>query len=252
MKAVNLIPSDAPGGRSDGLRTGLASYVLLGVLVVLLLGMTTYVLTGNDIAERRDQLASLETQATAVQREAERLRPYVAFATLAQSRVQTVRQLGAARFDWHRTFTGLAKVLPDNVWLTSLLGTVAPGVTVEGGASGTTNALRSSVPSPAIELAGCTTSHEGVVRLISRLRLLPDVQRVSLADSVKLDSSSGAGGGDDDCRHGHASFPQFNLVVFFAALPAAPSPPTAATASSTSDPAAAAPAPASPTGGGVQ
>lgn len=252
MKAVNLIPSDAPGGRSDAVRAGLASYVLLGVLVVLLLGVTAYVLTGNDIAERRDQLVSLETRATEVQRQAERLNPYVEFATLAQARVQTVRQLGAARFDWHRAFTDLAKVLPDNVWLTSLLGSVAPGVTVEGGASGTTSGLRSSLPSPAIELTGCTTSHEGVVRLISRLRLLPDVQRVSLADSVKLDDSGGgATAGDDDCRHGHSSFPQFNLVVFFDALPAVPAPPTGTVA--TSDPAAAAPSTTAPaTGGGVQ
>ena len=120
MKAVNLIPSDARGGRgSVGPGASVATYALLGVLAVLLVGVTAFVLTGNDVAKRRDELATLQTQATAVQLQAERLHPYVEFQTLAQARVQTVRQLGAARFNWHRAFTDLSKVLPDNVWLTS-------------------------------------------------------------------------------------------------------------------------------------
>ncbi len=265
MKAVNLIPSDAPGGRSGGSGTSVVTYVLLGAMAVLLLGVTTFVLTGNDVAKRRDELATLQTQATAVQMQAERLHPYVEFSTLAQARVQTVRQLGAARFNWHRAFTDLSTVLPDNVWLTSLLGTVAPGVTVDGGASGGTSSLRSAVPNPAIEMTGCTTSHEGVVRLVSRLRLLHGVQRVSLADSVEQDSTAGSSGGGGsasygDCRHGHANFPQFDVVVFFAPLPTLPAPasadPTATTATSTPAPAGAAtpsttPA-TTPTGSGAQ
>lgn len=255
MKAVNLIPSDAPGGRGgSGSGAGVATYALLGVLAVLLVGVTAFVLTGNDVAKRRDELATLQTQATAVQRQAERLHPYVEFQTLAQARVQTVRQLGATRFDWHRAFTDLSTVLPDNVWLTSLQGTVAPGVTLEAGTSGGTSSLRSSLPNPAIEITGCTTGHEGVVRLVSRLRLLHGVERVSLADSVKADSAPGSsgsgGGGDSDCRHGNASFPQFDVVVFFAPLPTVPAPASTdpAAAATAGDVAAASPTPA-PSGG---
>lgn len=263
MKAVNLIPSDAPGGRTDAAgRSGGAVYLLLGVLAVLLVGVTAYVLAGNRVTEQRNKLAVLQTQASAAQQQAERLHPYVEFATIAQARVQTVRQLGAARFDWHRAFTDLSKVLPDNVWLTSVLGTVASGVSVGGGGGGT-NGLRSSLPDPAIELTGCTTSHEGVVRLVSHLRLLRGVERVSLADSVKADaisggggdSGGGGGGSSDDCRHGHGDFPQFNIVIFFAPLPAAPSPAPAPAAATTAPAAAATPgttAPASSTGGGTQ
>jgi Tfp pilus assembly protein PilN len=256
MKAVNLIPSDAPGGRG-GPRTSAATYALLGVMAVLLVGVTAFVLTGNDVAKRRDELAVLQTQATAVQLEAERLHPYVEFATLAQARVQTVRQLGAARFNWHRAFTDLSKVLPDNVWLTSLLGTVAPAVSVEGGGAGGTNGLRSSLPNPAIELTGCTTSHDGVVRLVSRLRLLHGVERVTLADSMKVDDTAGGSGANDDCRHGNGNFPQFDAVIFFAPLPTAQAPATAdPTAATASAPAAAATAgtttPASSTAGGAQ
>ncbi|HET6448367.1 MAG TPA: PilN domain-containing protein [Conexibacter sp.] len=258
MRAVNLIPADAPGGRVDAGRT-YGVYALLGVLTALVVGVTAYVLAGNAVTKHRDELATLQTQVTAVQVEAEHLHRYVAFGRLAQARVLTVRQLGATRFDWHHALAELSKVLPDNVWLTSLLGTVAPGVTVEGGASGTTDALRASVPDPAIELTGCTTSHDGVVRLVSRLRLLDGVQRVSLADSVKSDDSPGGGSGSsetsagsDDCRHGNINFPQFDLVVFFAPLPAAPSASSSTAAATSSASTAATPeatAPASSTGG---
>ena len=47
---------------------------------------------------------------------------------------------------------------------------------------------------------------------------------MSLADSVKADvqlssSDGGSSTGGDDCRHGHTSFPQFDLVIFFDPLP---------------------------------
>jgi Tfp pilus assembly protein PilN len=252
MRAVNLIPGDSvrSGGRSGG-----GAYVLLAVLAALVVGVAYHVLTSNAIADRHAQLTRLQVQTRAAQAQAEATRPYREFASLAQARVQTIRQLGAARFDWHRALSDLSKVMPDNVWLSSLLGTVAPGVSVEGGASGATSTLRSALPNPAIELTGCTTDHDSVVRLISRLRLVDGVQRVALADSSKETTAGGGGGGGPagggDCRHGHASFPQFDVVIFFAPLPAVPSPSQgaggSATAAAGAQPIAAqsAPAPAS-------
>jgi Tfp pilus assembly protein PilN len=221
VRAVNLIPGEV---RRGGVRSGGSVYVLLGLLGVLVAGVAFNVLTNNTIADRRAQVDTLQEQVQAAQAQATQVQPYRDFAALAQARVETVRQLGASRFDWPRAFAGLSKVIPDNVWLTSLLGTVTPGVTVEGSASGTTSTLRSSITAPAIEMTGCTTNHDSVARLISRLRLMDGVQRVSLADSAKADqSASGGGGGSgDDCRHGHANFPQFDVVVFFDAPPALP------------------------------
>jgi hypothetical protein len=131
-------------------------------------------------------------------------------------------------------------VIPDDVWLSSLNGTVAPGVSVSGGDSGGASDLRSAIPNPAIEISGCTVAHESVVRLISRLRLLRDVQRVSLADSSK-----NTGG---DCQHGHTNFPQFHLVVFFTPIPTVAPPATAQTpgAAPVADASGTVPAPTSP------
>ncbi len=232
MKAVNLIGGKGAAGAGRG--AGMA-YALLGVLAVLVVGVAYSVLTSNTIAERRAQLAAVSTQAQTAQAQAVSMKTYSDFATLAKKRVDTIRQLGATRFDWHRSFEQLAKVLPSNVWLTSLLGTVTSGVSVPGASSGATSTLRGAMPNPAIELSGCTTSHDDVVRLISHLRLIDGVVRVSLADSTKGDSSSGGGGGGNDsgdCRHGHANYPQFDAVVFFEPLPVAPSLPGSAAATS--------------------
>jgi Tfp pilus assembly protein PilN len=244
VRAINLIPAESRGGGAA--RSGGAAYVLLGVLALLVVGVAAYVLTSNKIEERQVQLATLQTQVDAAQQQAEARRPYREFAALAQARVETIRQLGAARFDWHDALSNLSKVVPENVWLTSLLGTVTTGVSVEGGSSGAAGSLRSALPNPAIELTGCTTSHEGVARLISRLRLIDGVERVSLADSSK----GGAGGGSD-CQHGHDQFPQFDLVVFFAPLPAVPSPPSASVSAAPASQTSAnpTPAPSGPAGG---
>jgi hypothetical protein len=68
--------------------------------------------------------------------------------------------------------------------------------------------------------------------VLTRLRLITGVQRVSLASSTKSDSavagaassgdSAGAGSaGSDDCRHGSRKFPKFSVVIFFNAPPTA-------------------------------
>jgi Tfp pilus assembly protein PilN len=223
MKAINLIPAES---RSGGSRSGGAAYVLLGVLALLLVGVAFHVLTSNAIAERRAELTSLQSQVQAAQAEAAARRPYREFAALAEARVTTVRQLGAARFDWQRALADVSKVIPGDVWLTSLLGTVTTGVSVEGGSSGSTGGLRSALPNPAMEITGCTTSHKAVARLISRLRLLDGVSRVGLADSAKIEGGSG-------CANGHEQFPQFNVVVFFDPVPAPPPPPSTAPVAAT-------------------
>ena len=248
MRAVNLIPSEAGGGGRGGASIG--PWALFAVLGLLLVGVLGYVLTNNQLVDRRAQLSGLQTQAHAIQARADAARPYREFAALAQARVETVRQLGAARFDWHRAFANLAQVIPGDVWLTSLLGTVAPGVSVDGAGSGDTGSLRSALPNPAIELTGCTTGNDEVARLISRLRLMTGVVRVALSSATKDDTSTGGGGGDGgDCRYGHAGFPQFGIVVFFAPLPAVPAPtaPDASGATSASSAAPAAAASSSPT-----
>jgi Tfp pilus assembly protein PilN len=222
VRAVNLIPSDQRRGGGGG--SGGATHVLLAALAAIVVAVGAYVLTDNSVNSRRSELSRVSADATATAQRAVALKPYREFASLRELRVRTVAALAASRFDWQRVMSELARALPDNVWLTSLVGTVAPGVTLDGASStGDTGSLRSAVQSPAVEIVGCTDTQAEVSRVMARLRLLHGVSRVSLAASEKSQSSSGgtggggsAGGADSsDCRNGQTRFPRFEVVVFF-------------------------------------
>jgi Tfp pilus assembly protein PilN len=222
VKAVNLIPADArrTGGGSSELRVPV--YVFLGLLAGILALVTVWVLAGNTIASRNAQLGDLQTQVTAEQALASRLVNYAQFASVAQSRVQTVRTIAATRFHWHTVLSELAQVVPASTHLLSLQGTVAPGASTggSGGGSGGAGALRAQIASPAVEMTGCTAGQDDVARLMSRLRLITGVTRVTLGASVKAASgSSGASvSGNSGCP---ANQPAFDVVVFFEPLPGA-------------------------------
>ena len=59
MRAVNLIPRDQRrgGGGGPGGRTGSAVYIVLGALGALVLAMSVYVLTGNQVNSRKGEVA---------------------------------------------------------------------------------------------------------------------------------------------------------------------------------------------------
>jgi Tfp pilus assembly protein PilN len=220
MRAVNLIPAeDQRGLRGSG--SGLGSYIILGILALAVAASAATALTSRSLAERRDELASVQARTRTAEAEVQRLANYTGFSSLRQKRAETVRSLAASRFDWSHTLHEVARTMPSDAWLTSLRGTVAPGISVEGGSD---DPLRSSVAAPALELVGCTTSQGDVARVISSLRRVDGVQRVSLSSSQKLDNSSGTGSGSSnggDCRHGNLRFPEFSMTLFFSALPAA-------------------------------
>lgn len=229
MKAVNLIPRDGQSGRGPGGLPQGPSLVLIGLLAVALLFVTIAVLTSNTISERKAKLANLTAEVAAAQTQAAQLSNYTSFEQLARTRAETVRQIAAARFDWHAALSDLSKVVPANASLQSLVGSVAPGSTISGGAgggSGIAGELRQDLSVPAIELTGCTSTQDAVAQLISRLRLINGVSRVTLGDSQKqaaaqpgtpvasTSSSAAATGCAPDA-------PTFDLVVFFESLPAA-------------------------------
>jgi Tfp pilus assembly protein PilN len=215
MRAVNLIPADAERGRGRAsLRLAPATYALLGVLSAALVLVTMYVLTSNQLASRKATLANLQSQLQQTQAEAAQLSAYSQFASLAQTRVQTVRGIAATRFDWNAALGSLARVIPANTSLQSLVGTVVPGAS-SGGGSGGNSSLRTDLPGPAFEFTGCTATQDDVARLISRLRAIPDVSRVALGSSAKSQNASSAtstSGSSSGCKPGS---PSFDLVVFY-------------------------------------
>ena len=217
MKAVNLIPVEERRGSGGAAPVGV--YALLGGLAVLLAAVTLLVLTGNQVSTKKNELASVSTQAAAAQRQATALTPYANFAKLQQSRLETVKSLASTRFEWSRAFSDVSHVIGSTVWLTGLTGTVTPGVTVENASSsGDTSTFRQASPNPAHEIAGCAKSNKDVVAFLSRLRAMTGVQRVTLADATKDDNATPAAGKGDSESCGSVHYPDFHAVVFYAPL----------------------------------
>jgi Tfp pilus assembly protein PilN len=250
VRAVNLLPAGSRRG-AGGLSVGGIGpvHVLLAALAIVLVYVTVYVLTDNTISQRKSQLASLNQQLTQEQATIARLNTYTQFEKLAVQRAETVREIAASRFDWHGALSDLSKVMPANASLQSVVASVAPGASVSGaGGVAASGAVRGDINAPAFEIKGCTASQDDVARLVSRLRLINDVQRVTLEDSSKptgsaanVPATSAGANTTGGCR---ANGPSFDLVVFFEPLPGAQAatgtPTSAPTASPAGTPAAAA------------
>ena len=219
MRAVNLIPRDARrGGISPSLGKLGPAHFVVGLMVVALAFVTVYVLANNTVSQRQAQLASLNSQVSSMQAQVARLNSYEQFERLAQARAATVRQIAATRFDWHGALSDLSKVVPANTSLQSLVATVSASGASGAPSAGSGGAVRSAIDAPAFELKGCTGTQDEVAQLMSRLRLINGVQRVTLEDSTKSSSSapgtvsSSAGPSGSGCP---ANGPTFDMVVFF-------------------------------------
>jgi Tfp pilus assembly protein PilN len=222
MKAVNLIPGDGRG-RAAGGGSGIGSYVLLGVLALVVAVGAAYTLVNRSLSDRRHELTTVQARAQASEAQAQALERYTTFAALSAKRAETVRSLAASRFDWSHALHEVSRTMPSYAWLTSMRATVTPSSGVEGGS---TDPLRTALANPAIELVGCTTSPGRVAAVISNLRRIDGVDRVSLSSAVKGDDTStsaspasdgASSSASGDCRHGNARFPQFSMTLFFTA-----------------------------------
>lgn len=207
------------------------------MLAVVVVVVGAWAFANKQLSDRQSDLVAVEREAQAAEAKSNALKPYTDFAALRTARVDTVKGLLDGRFDWAHSLREVARVVPGDVDLTSLVGTVSPSSKVEGGAGAS---LRTALPVPAVDLIGCAKTQAHVATLLARLRAIDGVQRVTLASSEKLDDASP---NESDCR-ANAKMPQFQVTVFYQApdgiVPAA----AAATASNTAAPAASNTAPA--------
>ena len=203
MKAVNLMPRDVrvaggPAGSGSGV------YVLLAGLAALVAIAALWAGAHKQVGDREATLAHVTAQAAAAEKRAAAAAPYVDFAKLAETRVQTVTRLSATRFDWAHGLREVSRVLPADVWLTGLTG-------VSGASDGSPSPTTSAAPAPTFTLQGCTRSQAKVARLMARLRTIDGVRRVALKTSEKPD-----GDGDEACPAHRTSDPRITIAIAFA------------------------------------
>lgn len=253
MKAVNLLPPElrgttkkpaamaaTPGPKASG---GAGPFVVLGVLAFAVLAVAAYVLTSNSIKDREAELARVKADQAATLAKANALKPYADFQTMAVARVATVNALASSRFDWEQSLRDMSRALPGDVHLTKLTGNLGTNA-AEGGAGG--SSIRGALTAPAIELQGCTRTHKDVAQMMSRLRNIRGVTRVSLASSDKeaaagtVAAATSPDGGRPAQLCPKGTPPTFDVVVFFEGSAAVPA--TGATGTTTPE-GAATPAP---------
>lgn len=227
MRPVNLIPAEDRRGRPAA-SGGATSFLIVGFLLAILGGVTALVLTGNQIDEGKAEVAQLEEDRAAAQARASSLQAFADFRGMQQARTATVSSLAQSRFDWERVMRELTYVLPSDVWLVELEGTVSPDVQLENAAE---IAVRDAVPGPALELIGCTVSQDAVGRFASALGDIDGVTRVSVVKSERPELSEAEGtesgsGGEEECRT-RDFITRFEIIAAFDAVPVAASAPGA-------------------------
>jgi Tfp pilus assembly protein PilN len=210
MRAVNLIPGEDRVSRAArSVDSGGFVYVLLGGLAVMVALAGLWASSTRQISSREAALGQVSAEADAAEARAAKAAPYEAFAALAHARVSTVTSLSTTRFDWAHSLHELSRVLPADVWLTSLDG--SSGATGESPST-----TESAAPNPTFEFVGCTSTQARVARLMARLRAVDGVRDVSLKTSEKPD-----GAGAEDCPANAVSDPKFTIAIAFKAPGAA-------------------------------
>ena len=276
MKAVNLIPVERRVGAAVGLgRSQGGAYAVIALVGVLALLVFVYGKASHEVTSDNAQAAKLTTEAERARSDAGALARYNGLIAQSEARTTAAEGLMDQRFDWAHALHELGRVLPSQVSVASLTGTIteteaskkaAPSGSGSSGSgssgssssgssssgtasSGTSSSAASAAASssvtsatpagsvPTVTLVGCATSQTVVAEMLQRMRLIAGVKEASLTSSV---SSTGSGG-STTCPSPN---PTFTVSVSFEPLPA--SIPTSTT--NVSNPATPSGAPASSTG----
>ena len=221
MNPVNLLPAKhrprTPSGGQQG-----SAYVVVGVLGGLLVLVLFYVLTINGVNSRKAQVARAKAATAELQAQASSLSAYGNFVQIKDERVRSVKELADGRIDWERLTRGLARLLPNEVWLisasASASGTPAAAGSSGGSSSGPstsggTSADATAGTTPKVEVVGCAPGQRSVAVTLVRLHELAGATDVTLNDITRPQptasstasgsSSSAAPAGDSDCGSLH-------------------------------------------------
>ena len=187
MRAVNLLPREQVVQKREA-RNPVVLVATIGGAVVLLALVAGFLLATRSVDRQRQALASARAMLAVTPAKTLSAQTQAFRSTVLTQREQRSLALASAlgdRVAWDRILRRMALVLPDDVWLTSLVGT-----TPLQAATSTTTSTTATTPSvlpptaTALTLQGYTYSQAGVARLLERLQVLPDLKNVQLKQSV--------------------------------------------------------------------
>jgi Tfp pilus assembly protein PilN len=181
-------------------KAGGGSYIVIGVLGVLVLMVAGFVLTNNKITSHKSEIAQAQQETQQAQAKVASLQKYGEFDQVAATRVSAVGTLAVNRIDYERLLRETARVLPAGVWLTTLDAESTGGSSSSSTPSSSSSTTGTST-TPTVHLMGCAPSQRSVATTLVRLRAIHGQDDVQLNDSGKALNlgGSGGGGGSTDC-----------------------------------------------------
>jgi hypothetical protein len=209
--------------------------VVLGVLGVLLVMAVAYAFSLNQVNSHKTDIARANGEIEKAKRAVAASTAFGDFHSVKETRVASVKQLAAGRFDWERLMRELALVLPEHTWLldanTTTTGdpsqAAAPGAAAPAaGATAATPAATAdgastAGTSPIMNLKGCALHQKDVAVMLVRLRKLYRADSVDLNESAQeiteqggAQTSSDSAAGADTCGNGRF---KFTVAVTFSA-----------------------------------
>jgi Tfp pilus assembly protein PilN len=212
MRPVNLLPQSARPYVASG-KAGGGSYIVIGVLAALVLGLAGYVLTTNKITSHKNAIAQAQQETNQANAKVAGLEKYAQFNQVASSRIQSVSSLAVNRIDYERLLRETSRVLPAGVWINSLDAEATGGTSA--GASTSSSSSTTTATTPTVHFNGCAPSQKSVAATLVRLRAIhgsDDVQLNSAGKGLTLGpagASSSAASSGGDCGNNVA----FDILV---------------------------------------
>jgi Tfp pilus assembly protein PilN len=184
MRAVNLLPRQQVEQRRERPNT-VVHVAAIGGAAVLLALVGGFLVANRSVNRQRQALSTARavlavTPAHHVSAQTQAFRQQVL--TQREQRSLALASAIGKRVAWDRILRRFALVLPDDVWLTGLVGNVP----LAGTTATTTPTTTSALPAAATELTinGYTYSQDSVARLMERLQVVPDLKNVQLKSST--------------------------------------------------------------------
>jgi Tfp pilus assembly protein PilN len=188
MRAVNLLPRDVARTKTRQVNAPLLTGVIAAVFVTFVLA-AGFLHESANVAHKQTELDAARAELALIPAPA----PIdSASSTLAGEQTQRIAALQTAlngRIAWDRVLREISLVLPGDVSL-SVLSLQAPAVAPVTPPVGAVSATPAPSPvtstSTGVTMNGNALSHQGVVLLLSRLALVPDLENVTLGHSARL------------------------------------------------------------------
>jgi Tfp pilus assembly protein PilN len=186
MRAVNLLPRQQVEQKRERPNT-LGLVAGIGGAAVLLALVGGFLLANRSVDRQRQALSDARAMLAANPAKKLSATTQAFRSTVLSQREERSLALAAAigkRVAWDRILSHLALVMPDDVWLTKVNGTVPLQSSLPPGTLTTPTGPSALPPTPtALEIDGYTYSQPSVARFLERLQVDPDLKNVQLKTS---------------------------------------------------------------------